>query len=71
MSRVRTPVECMFGELAGYFAHIDFKQNQEIGLSEARTMWKYCIVSQSFIDIYKHIYGTYTYQKYLAEYFTI
>ena len=46
MSSVRVSVEWVFGEIAGYFAFVDFKKNQKIGLSEIGRMYKVCIASQ-------------------------
>ena len=37
MSKVRVSVEWIFGEIAEYFAFIDFKKNQKIGLQQVET----------------------------------
>ena len=42
MSSVRVSVEWAFGEVAEYFAFIDFKKNQKIALSEVGTMYNVC-----------------------------
>ena len=39
MSKVRVSVEWVFGEIAGYFAFIDFKKNKKIGLQQVGTMY--------------------------------
>lgn len=42
MSSVRVSVEWVFGEIAEYFAFIDFKKNLKIALSEVGTMYIVC-----------------------------
>ena len=42
MSKVCVSVEWVFGEILNYFALLDFKKNQRIGLLEVGTMYKVC-----------------------------
>ena len=42
MSKVRAAVEWMFGDIASYFAFLDFKKNLKIGLSPVGTMYNAC-----------------------------
>ena len=38
----KSQVEWIFGEIAGYFAFVDFKKNQKIGLQQVGTMYTTC-----------------------------
>ena len=44
MSKARVSVEWVFGEIASYFAFVDFKKNQKIALSKVGTMYKVCAI---------------------------
>lgn len=57
MSKVRISVEWIFGEIAGYFAFVDFKKNQKIGLSELGTMYKTCALLRNAMTC---LYGSST-----------
>ena len=39
----------VFGEIAGYFAFIDFKKNQKIGLQQVGTMYITCALLRNAI----------------------
>ena len=57
MSKVRVSVEWVFGEIAGYFAFIDFKKNQEIRLQQVGTMYITCALLRNAISC---LYGSTT-----------
>ena len=42
MSKVRSAVEWVFGDILSYFAFLDFKKNLKIGLSPIGTMYSAC-----------------------------
>lgn len=42
MSKVRSAVEWVFGDIVSYFAFLDFKKNLKIGLSPIGTMYRAC-----------------------------
>ncbi|XP_048577691.1 uncharacterized protein LOC116607814 [Nematostella vectensis] len=42
MSKVRSAVEWVFGDIISYFAFLDFKKNLKIGLSPVGTMYAAC-----------------------------
>ena len=44
MSSVRVSVEWIFGEIVGYFAFLDYKQNLKIGLSSVGKMYSVCAI---------------------------
>ena len=73
MSSVRVSVEWVFGEIAGFFAHVDFKKNQKIGLSEVGTMYKTCaLLRNAMTCLYGSSTSTFmeTSPPRLEEYFT-
>lgn len=55
MSGVRVSVEWVFGDIAGYFAFVDFKKNQKIGLSEIGTMYRICALFRNALTC---LYGS-------------
>ena len=57
MSKVRVSVEWVFGEIADYFAFIDFKKNLKIGLSEVGTMYQICALLRNAMTC---LYGSTT-----------
>ena len=57
MSKVRVSVEWVFGEIAGYFAFIDFKKNKKIGLQQVGTMYITCALLRNAISC---LYGSTT-----------
>ena len=73
MSSVRVSIEWDFGEIAEYFAFIDFKRNQKIALSEVGTMY---LVSGLLHNARTCLYGSSTSRfmevdpPNLEEYFT-
>ena len=44
MSKARVSVEWVFGEIASYFAFVDFTENQKISLSKVGTMYKVYVI---------------------------
>lgn len=42
MSKVRSAVEWVFGDIVSYFAFLDFKKNLKMGLSPVGTMYSAC-----------------------------
>ena len=42
MSRVRTAVEWVFGDILEYFSFLDFKRNLKVGLSAVGKMYIIC-----------------------------
>ena len=42
MSRVRTAVEWVFGDILEYFSFLDFKRNLKVGLSAVGKMYIVC-----------------------------
>ena len=57
MSKVRVSVEWVFGEIVEYFAFVDFKKNQKIGLQEVGTMYITCALLQNAMTC---LYGSST-----------
>ena len=57
MSKVRVSVEWIFGEIADYFAFIDFKKNQKIGLQQVGTMYITCALLRNAVNC---LYGSTT-----------
>ena len=57
MSKVRVSVEWVFGEIAGYFAFIDFIKNKKIGLQQVGTMYITCALLRDAISC---LYGSTT-----------
>ena len=57
MSSVRVSVEWVFGEIVEYFAFVDFKKNQKIGLSDIGTMYRVCALLRNALTC---LYGSTT-----------
>ena len=60
MSKVRTAVEWVFGDITSYFAFLDFKRNLKIGLSPVATMYSVCALLRNALTcFYGSSTGTY------------
>ena len=63
MSKVRSSVEWIFGDIVNYFKFLDFKKNLKIGLSAVGKMYVTCALMQNARSI---LYGSVT-----SEYFGV
>ena len=57
LQSIRVSVEWVFGEIVEYFAFVDFKKNQKIGLQEVGTMYITCALLQNAMTC---LYGSST-----------
>ena len=56
MSRVRVSVEWVFGDIANYFAFVDFKKKLKIGLSAVGKMYSVCaLLTNARTCLYKSV----------------
>ena len=56
MSRVRSSVEWVFGDITNYFAFLDFKKNLKIGLSAVGKMYSVCaLLTNARTCLYKSL----------------
>lgn len=64
MSRVRTSVEWLFGDIISYFKFLDFKKNLKLGLSSVGKMY---IVSAILRNGLTCLYGNTTSDFFLCD----
>ena len=57
MSRVRTAVEWVFGDILEYFSFLDFKRNLKVGLSAVGKMYIICSLLR---NVHSCTYGSMT-----------
>ena len=60
MSKVRTSVEWIFGEIIRYFTFLDFKKNLKVQLSAVGKMYKVCaLLTNAHTCLYKNVASNY------------
>ena len=60
VSQVRTPVEWVFGDIANYFAFLDFKKTLKINLSAVEKMYSVCaLLTNAHTCLYQSMISSY------------
>lgn len=60
VSQVRTPVEWVFGDIANYFAFLDFKRTLKINMKAIKKMYSVCtLLTNAHTCLYQSIISSY------------